>query len=113
MHELGVVMEVAKVVEDFARERGISKVEKLVLQIGELSAMIPAYVQDCWPCAVDGGSLEGTRLEIEVLPGNAVCGACGAVYRLLEHREGCPACAGTERELLSGREFLIKEILAC
>lgn len=113
MHELSVVIEVVKTVEEFARENGVTKIEKLVLQIGELSSMIPQYIEDCFPCAVDGTSMVDTKLEIEILPGNGRCRPCGSVFNIVENKGVCPACGVKDAEILSGREFLIKEIVAC
>lgn len=113
MHELGVVIEVAKTVEEFAKEHGVTRIEKIVLQIGELSSMVPKYIEECYPAAVDGTMLEGTALEIEILPGNGRCRRCGAVYNLLEHNGFCPQCAVRDFEMLCGKEFMIKEIVAC
>lgn len=113
MHELGVMIEVVKTVEDFARQNSVTKIDTLVLQIGELSSIVPHYVEACYPAAVDGTLLEETKLRIEILPGNARCRACGHVFNLIQNSKACPKCAGKDWELLSGREFLIKEIVAC
>ena len=112
MHELGVVIEVVKTVERVSVEQNLKKIDTVVLQIGELSSMIPRYVEQCYPAAVDGTILEGTKLQIEVLPGNALCKECNKVFRLLEHNRQCPICGSQHWELLSGREFYIKEIVA-
>jgi len=113
LHELSVVIEVVKTVEEFARENGVTRIEKLVLQIGELSSMIPQYIEDCFPCAVDGTSMVDTKLEIEILPGDARCRPCGAVFNLIANEGVCPACGRKEFDVVSGKEFLIKEIVAC
>ena len=113
MHELGVVIEVVKTVERVALEQNLKEIDTVVLQIGELSSMIPKYVEQCYPAAVDGTILENTKLEIEILPGNALCKDCKKVFRLIEHRHQCPTCNTRNWELLSGREFFIKEIVAC
>ena len=113
MHELGIMMNVIATVEKIARENNVEQVETLVLQVGELSPVVPHYLHACFPAAVDGTLLEKTELKIEILPANARCEACGHVYHLPEHPGGCPKCAGDRWEILSGREFLIKEIVAC
>lgn len=112
MHELGVVFEVVKTVEDFVEKNGVTKVDTLVLQIGELSSMIPRYIEACFPAAVDGTLLQYTKLIIEILPGNALCKKCNKVFNLIEHNSKCPDCEGGYWELLSGKEFMIKEIIA-
>lgn len=113
MHELGIMINVIASVEKIARENGVEQVETLVLQVGELSPVVPQYLHACYPAAVDGTMLENTELKIEILPANARCEACGHVYHLTEHPKACPKCSSDRWEILSGREFMIKEIVAC
>jgi hydrogenase nickel incorporation protein HypA/HybF len=108
-----VIIEVVETVERFAAERGVTKIDSLVLQIGELSPIIPRYVHAVYPAAVDGTLLRDTKLEIEILPGNALCKGCGKVFNVLTYRGICPSCSGRDMELLGGKEFFIKEIVAC
>lgn len=112
MHELGVVFEVSRTVLDFAEKNGLTKIDKVVLQIGELSSMIPKYIEACYPAAVDGTLLQDTKLEIEILPGNVICKKCNTVFNLLKNNGKCPDCTNGYWELLSGKEFMIKEIVA-
>jgi len=112
LHELGVVIEVVKTVENFAIRNKLTKIDTIVLQIGELSSMIPKYIEECYPAAVDGTMLEDTKLKVEILPGNVICKNCNKVYNLLQNRKECPYCKNSVWELLSGKEFLIKEIVA-
>ena len=72
MHELGVVMEVVKAVEKVAAEQQLTEIETLVLQIGELSTVVPKFIEDCYPAAVQGTPLQGSRLKIEQIPGRAL-----------------------------------------
>jgi len=112
MHELGIMFHVVKKVEAIVRENRLTEVEALVLQIGELSPVVPHYIRACYPAAVDGTIMQNTRLEIETLPANARCKSCGQVYNLIEQRKVCPSCGAEEFEILCGREFNIKEIRA-
>jgi hydrogenase nickel incorporation protein HypA/HybF len=89
------------------------KIDTLVLQIGELSSMIPGYIEACYPAAVEGTLLKETKLKIEILPGNAICKECNKVFNVIENNSKCPNCGSKGWELLSGKEFMIKEIVAC
>lgn len=53
MHELGIVFEVVKVVEQVAKEQKLPSVDTIVLQVGELCGVIPVYLDECWPAAID------------------------------------------------------------
>ncbi|NTV77578.1 MAG: hydrogenase maturation nickel metallochaperone HypA [Clostridiales bacterium] len=113
MHEIGVLFEIVKTVEQFAEENQVEQIEKLVLQIGELSSMIPKYLKNLYPAAVEGTILDGSELEIEILPANALCKDCNRVFNLVTNKGICPNCDTKNWELLSGKEFYIKEISCC
>lgn len=51
MHELGVVFHIIKSVKEVANENKVSKVNKVVLEVGEVSAIVNVYLQDCWKWA--------------------------------------------------------------
>ena len=110
MHELGIVMEIVRVVTELVKEQDISEVEAVVLQIGELSTVVPKYIEECWPAAIDGTFMERTKIEIEIMPGNAICKDCGTVFNLLSNEGKCAGCHGKNFDILSGRDFYIKEI---
>jgi hydrogenase nickel incorporation protein HypA/HybF len=110
VHELGVVMEVVKMVEQYAAEQDACRIESLTLEIGELSSAIPSYVEAVYPAAVSGSILEGAELKIEIIPCCTRCKNCEKIFNALEHKAVCPVCGGKELELLSGKEFHIKEI---
>ncbi|NMM64314.1 hydrogenase maturation nickel metallochaperone HypA [Clostridium sp. P21] len=112
MHELGVLIEVIETVENFARKNALSKIDTLVLQIGELSSMIPRYIEVCYPAAVHDTLLKDAKLKIEILPGNAICKKCNKVFNLIANNNTCPNCKSRHWELLCGKEFVIKEIIA-
>ncbi len=113
MHEIGIMIEVVKMVENFAAQNGVTRIQTLVLQIGELSPTIPRYVEACYPAAVDGTLLMDTELKIEVMPGNAICKKCNKVFNIIENNSICPHCNSEKWEIISGKEFFIKEIVAC
>ncbi|MGO5093024.1 hydrogenase maturation nickel metallochaperone HypA [Clostridium sp. LCP25S3_F10] len=113
MHEVGIMIEVIRNVENFARINRLTKIDTLVLQIGELSSVIPRYIEACYPAAVDGTLLQDTKLKIEILPGNAICKKCNKVFNLIESNNKCPNCVSKDWEILCGKEFMIKEIVAC
>lgn len=113
MHELGIVYEIIKVVDGFVKENNLTKVEKIVLEIGQLSQAIPRFIESCYPAAVSETAYEDTKLEIISLPANGICRACSEVYNIIENRKVCPKCNSEDFSLISGQEFKIKEIVAC
>lgn len=113
MHELGIMYHIVEQVLRVVETNQLKEVEAIVLQVGELSSVVPRYLHACFPAAVDGTVLENTKLEVEVLTANGLCGSCKKVYPLLEHKKVCPECKNEQLEMISGREFYLKEIRAC
>lgn len=112
MHELGIVYEVIKIVDQFVVENQITRVEKIVLEIGQLSQAIPRFIEECYPAAVSETDYETTQLEIITLPAMASCNSCQTEYNIVECRKICPTCSLEDFSLISGQEFNIKEIVA-
>ena len=111
MHELNVLMEVVDQVETLAAESKIEKVKTIVLQIGELSSVVPMFMEQYYPLMVENKKcLQDSELVIERVPGKARCENCGEVYDVVENNGHCPVCNAFEKEVLQGREFIIKEI---
>lgn len=57
MHEIGVVRQVLKTVENFAEENGLEKIDTIVLEIGDLSLVIPKSVEDIYNVIIKGTAL--------------------------------------------------------
>ena len=51
MHEIGIVRQIVRTVTDFAQENGIDEIAEVVVDCGELSLVIPKYLQDTAPPA--------------------------------------------------------------
>ena len=78
-----------------------------------LLPLIPKYLKNLYPAAVEGTILDGSELEIEVLPANGLCKDCNKVFNVVINKGICPNCDTKNWELLSGKEFYIKEISCC
>ena len=113
MHELSAIVGALKTIEKVMNEQNLTKVDTIVLQIGEFSGIVPSYIEEYFPAAVAHTRFEGAKLELETIPGIARCCACGAEFNAFAHGFICPDCQGKDMTPLSGREFLIKEIHAC
>ena len=111
MHELGIVFYIIRDVKEVAETNGVSHVSKVVMNIGEVSTVIPEYLTDCWRWAADKEELlKGCELEVITTDAVTVCNACGKEYPTVEHGKDCPFCGSSDTVLLRGNEVEIKEI---
>ena len=113
MHELSIISAVVKTVENIMQKENLTQVDTIVLQVGELSGVVPHYVEECYPAAVYQTCMEQTKLKMEVIPGIVRCQDCGAEFSGYQFNLKCPKCGSEHLDALSGREFIIKEIIAC
>lgn len=110
MHELGIISSMVKTIEEIIKEQGYTQVHKLVLEVGELSGIVPHYMEVCYPAAVYKTFMENSVLEMEVIPGIVRCKDCGKEFNATAHDFTCPHCQSQNMEILSGNDVMIKEI---
>ena len=112
MHELGIVFYIIRDVKKVAEENALKRVVSVVMDIGEVSTIVPEYLTDCWRWAADKEEiLKGCQLEINTIPAVTHCDDCGKEYPTVAHGKICPHCGSTRTWLLHGREVEIKEII--
>ena len=114
MHELGIVFHVIKRLENLAEEQKLSEIQSVTLEIGEVSGVVPEYLEDCWKWAVKKTQImQESALKIEVIPAVTICNSCGKTYGTVEHGRTCPHCQSEDTVLKAGNEMNIKQIEAC
>ena len=112
MHELGVVFHIADIVRDVAVENKATKVQKVVMQIGEVSTVVNDQLIDCWNWSESRAEhLKGCRLEIEAVKAVTYGGDCQKEYETDKNSKICPYCKSERTYLLRGNEVMIKEIV--
>lgn len=111
MHELGVLNSMVHTIERVIQEEGMTEVEKIVIEVGELSGIVPKYLEQCWPAAVYKTFMEQTELEMQIIPGIVKCRNCGKVFNAMYTDLSCPECKSHDMEILSGNDMIIKEII--
>ncbi len=112
MHELGILNSMIHTLERTVREEGLTSVDKIVIEVGELSGIVPSYLEKSWPAARYKTFMENTELEMIVIPGIVKCRTCGRVFNAVDNDLHCPDCGGQDLEILEGNDMVIKE-LAC
>lgn len=112
MHELGIVYQLMKTVDNIKTEQNVSEIDSITLQIGEMTDIVPNFIEEAWKVSAPQTDYKNTKLQLEIIPARAKCSDCG--YEDLVKNLGltCPECGGSNFKIISGREFLIKDIIA-
>ncbi len=108
---MGIILHLAKTLEETAREENIRKITRVTLQVGEVSGIMTDYFTDCWNYfRKRHDTLGEAELELETIPAVTFCGNCERTYPTVQYGRECPYCHSGETWLLRGNECVIKEI---
>ena len=81
MHELGIVFYIIRDVKKAALENAVEHVSAVVMNIGEVSTVVPDLLADCWRWAADREPLlKGCELKVNTIPAVTHCDGCGKEY---------------------------------
>ncbi len=111
MHELGIIFYIIDDVKEVAIKNKVNHVNKVVLELGEVSGVVPYYLEDCWKWATNKEDiLRGCELKIETIKAITYCEDCNSEYETVAHGKICPNCGSEHTYLKIGNEVNIKEI---
>ena len=111
MHELGICDALLKMVRGVAKEQALQEIQRITVEVGSLSGVVPAYMADCWEAVTDGTELEGVEFVIEELEGTARCLDCGREFPADVEHLRCPSGGSEKLTPMTGRDLTLKEIL--
>ena len=112
MHELGICDAMLKMVRGIMRDEELERVDRITVEVGSLSGVMPNFLADCWEAVTDGTELQDTEFVIEELAGTAKCLDCEEEFVADLDDLTCPKCRGKKLMPLTGRDLTLKEILA-
>ncbi len=113
MHEMGIIIHLAKTLEQTATEENLKRISSVTLEIGEVSGIVTDYFEDCWNYFRKRHPvLAEAELRMETIPAVTWCDSCKSTYETVKYGRTCPHCGSGETWLLKGNECIIKEIEA-
>lgn len=106
MHELSLARSALELALAHA---GGARVRAVVLEVGALALVVPEALRAAFEVVTRGTALEGAELRVEVVPGRARCGECGAEVALASAWEACP-CGSRRLSWLAGQELVVRAL---
>ncbi len=106
MHELSIA---EAVVEACAQRAEGARVVRVRLEVGALAAVMPDALRFCFDICAQETPVEGAALEIDEIPGRAVCRHCERAFTLRSLLDRC-TCGGDNLEIVAGEELRVKEM---
>jgi hydrogenase nickel incorporation protein HypA/HybF len=106
MHELAIT---ESIVDHVVSCVGASRVRRVVIEIGRLSAVVPDAVAFAFDVCTQGTTLEGATLEIRNVQGEGVCRRCGMALDMGDLFALC-ACGSSDIQVTRGEELRVREV---
>jgi hydrogenase nickel incorporation protein HypA/HybF len=110
MHELSVCQDLMRQVEQVARAHDALAVERIVLQIGELSGVEPPLLERAFTIAREGTMAAKAELEIRTGPVVVHCRECGGNSVVPANRLLCSYCGEWRVQVMEGEELLLLSV---
>ena len=90
MHEMGIILHMANMLDETAKEQNLTKIGSVTLEVG----------------------LAESELKLVTIPAVTFCENCGKTYETVKYGKECPYCHSGETWLVDGNQCVIKEIEA-
>jgi len=110
MHELSLMEGIIDIAVKTARENGLRRLKTIKLCVGEMTAAYPDALRAAFETLAADPLFAGAALEIEEVPVQAACRACGRTFRPDAYRFVCPDCAAITVDIVKGRELYVDYI---
>ncbi len=110
MHEASIAQSILEVVSRQAEAGGYRKVTRIVIKVGYLSSVVPESLEFAFQALSRGTIAEGARLDIEEVPGEGRCRACGAVFPVDSFLCVCERCGTCDVEVKGGDDLTLESM---
>ena len=106
MHELSIALSLIEVIRDQAATWTHARVERIHVQVGELSGIVPEALQSAFEIAREGTELSAAELQLEEVPVTIACPRCLSSQPAVAPGDlRCAACGTVATKVTGGREM--------
>lgn len=119
MHEFAFAYDIFKIAEATAVKYKAKKISEVILEIGELTLIVPELLRRSFEIATAGSIAEGAFLNIQIVPGKIRCRECNKISFITLTEEAhltglqlfrCTFCESPNTEVIDGRKANVKNI---
>ena len=112
MHETAIVTGLMRILETHAAQHGATRISRVRLKVGRLRAAEPQQLRSCFEMFAEGSIADGAELVIDEIGVRGRCRACAHAFAVPRYRFVCPACGGSDIEVIAGQELYIESFEA-
>jgi hydrogenase nickel incorporation protein HypA/HybF len=111
MHELSIANSLLDVITETLIRQDAARAQRVVVEVGALSGVVPAALRSAFTTAVRGTELAGVELELREVPVELWCDVCNAQRLAMSvQRMHCAACGTPSSRVVRGKELELVSI---
>lgn len=110
MHELSLTEDLYQTIKEKAAADGFTRVNKVMLEVGELSHVQADAMLFCFESVMKGTIVESADLEIIKVAGQGECSECGSISNLHQFYDPCSTCGAFGLRVIAGDRVQIKAL---
>lgn len=108
MHEMSIAQSIIEIVDDTLTDEEKEKLKEIVVDIGELVAVIPDSLRFCFETIIADTIYKKALLTINIMPLKIKCNNCSIESKIEKYAFLCPDCESTHINVISGEELNIR-----
>ena len=112
MHETAIVSGLMRILETKAARHGVARIGRVTLKVGRLCAVEPQQLVACFEMFAEDTVADGAQLVITAVDVRGRCRQCATEFEVPRYRFECPACRGSDIEVIQGQELYIESFEA-
>jgi hydrogenase nickel incorporation protein HypA/HybF len=110
MHEMSLTESLVELIENEREKQGFARVHAVKVTVGALGHVEPDAVRFCFDAVSRGTVVEGARLDIHIVPGQAWCLDCAKTVRVADRMAVCPECGRQHLQVTGGDDLRLDEL---
>jgi len=110
VHEMSIALNIIDIAQEHAKQYHAKKVNRIDLEIGDLSGIETDPLLNALHIAINGTILENSDIHIETIAPRAQCERCQAEFELEDFTFNCPQCNHHKIDIIKGKELSIKSL---
>lgn len=111
MHEVSMMQNTLDIAIAQAQQNGATKIERITMNIGELSGVIPEALEFAFEVLIRGTIADNAQLEIITIPVVCYCQECNRNFQPDNYIYECPECRQISTNIVQGRELALVSLV--
>ena len=110
MHEISVMSEVFRIINENVKTNNLKSIDKIILKIGEFTCVEENALRFSFEAMGKETICEKAKLIIEKVKGSAYCHNCKENFYISYINKICPKCNKFSSNIITGYELLLDRI---